>query len=202
MKEAKPKSCALLFFGLAKQFEEKALPSIREYILGPNPTCDVYAHTYKKGFISSARNGELNETLRTDEVYLLPNATVMRETEDAFLQNHNLTYYHQFFPQSHTAGWEFPTSMDNMLKQWYSIKRVWSLMREPYSQVGLFRLDVHYTNPINISDSAAAVPNWGHSDIYYRNPINTFAAAMPNWGHSSSINDRMFYGRYDNARVW
>jgi len=178
--ELKPPSvpaCALLFFGLPKQFKEKALPSIREYILGPNPTCDVYVHTYNKGFISNARNGEKNSTLHTNEVYLLPNATIMRETENALLQKHNLTYYHQFCPVS----WECPTSMDNMIKQWYSIEQVWSLMRQPYSQVGLFRLDVHYTNPINISDSAAAVPNWGHF---------------------KGINDRMFYGRYDNARVW
>jgi len=178
--DAADSTCALLFFGLPKQFKEVALPSIIEHILGPNPTCDVYAHTYKKESLTSAINKEFNTTLHTDEVYLLPNATILMETEDTFLQTHNLEYYHQFFPHG-TGGWEFPTSINNMIKQWHSIERVWSLMRQPYTQVGLFRLDVHFTNPINVSDSAAAVPNWGH------------------W---SGVNDRMFYGSYDNARVW
>jgi hypothetical protein len=53
---------------------------------------------------------------------------------------------------------------------------------EGYDQVGLFRLDVQYIDPIRISDGVAVVPHWG-------------------WP-PGSMNDRMFYGRYSFAKVW
>jgi hypothetical protein len=105
------------------------------------------------------------------------------------------------------------TSHDNMIKQWNSIQGVWDLMmnmssesspptrrrykgrrrsghetlhrvgghQSRYEQVGLFRSDVFYTRPIDIFDSKAAVPNFAHHYGY---------------------NDRLFYGTYENARIW
>lgn len=56
--------CALLFFGLARRFKEKAFPSIKKYIIDANPNCEVFAHTYDIGnedMLSNAstdRNGK------------------------------------------------------------------------------------------------------------------------------------------------
>ena len=79
--------------------------------------------------------------------------------------------------------------MDNMVKQWHSIEQVWNLMEEAenklnihYERVGLFRSDVLYANPIDIMD--------GNDD-----------AVTPMFA-SSRANDRMFYGSYENARIW
>ena len=55
-----------------------------------------------------------------------------------------------------------------MIKQWHSIESVWELMefhaakrRVFYKQVGLFRLDAYYVDPINVSDSQAALLSFG-----------------------------------------
>ena len=49
-----------------------------------------------------------------------------------------------------------------------------------YDRVGLFRTDVQYVTPIDIHDGNDAV--------------------VPGFGFL--VNDRMFYGTYDNAHVW
>ena len=48
-----------------------------------------------------------------------------------------------------------------------------------YERVGLFRTDVKYVTPIDIFDGDAVIPNFGFL-----------------------VNDRMFYGTYENAHVW
>jgi len=70
-----------------------------------------------------------------------------------------------------------------MVKQWHSIERVWNLMLQAdrnYTQVGLFRSDVFYTNPINIFDGDAVIPQMA----------------------SCPVNDRMFYGKFEYAKIW
>jgi hypothetical protein len=73
-----------------------------------------------------------------------------------------------------------------MYKQWHSIERAWKLMQETekklnieYERVGLFRSDVKYDTPIDIFDGDAVIPKFGFL-----------------------VNDRMFYGLYENANVW
>ena len=48
-----------------------------------------------------------------------------------------------------------------------------------YEQVGLFRSDVEYATPIDIFDGDAVIPKFGFV-----------------------VNDRMFYGTYENAHDW
>lgn len=48
-----------------------------------------------------------------------------------------------------------------------------------YERVGLFRSDVKYVTPIDIFDGDAVIPEFGFL-----------------------VNDRMFYGTYENAHVW
>ena len=71
-----------------------------------------------------------------------------------------------------------------MWKQWHSIEAAWELMARhaKYARVGLFRLDVVYRTPIDISSLGDAV--------------------VPNFAHWTGVNDRAFYGSWDNARVW
>jgi hypothetical protein len=79
-------------------------------------------------------------------------------------------------------GWS-QLSLENMYNQWHSIESVWDLMQDAerrrgieYSRVGLFRTDVKYVTPIDIFKGGDAV--------------------IPDFGFL--VNDRMFYGTYNN----
>ena len=176
----KETSCALLFFGLVKHFEI-VLPSIQEYILQSNKDCDIYAHTYNIEKTTNPRNNERDEKITPGDVYQLTERVVM-DSDDDFHAAHDVEYYRSYFPPK-KRGWQFPESMDNMIKQWHSIARVWELMesneltlRVTYSRVGLFRLDVQYQNSVYINDGDAVEPK--------------------------GMNDRLFYGTRSNAEVW
>mmetsp|Transcript_59 Transcript_59/g.63 ORF Transcript_59/g.63 Transcript_59/m.63 type:complete len:395 (+) Transcript_59:36-1220(+) len=206
--------CALLFFGLVKEFEHHVYPSIVKNILYPNPHCDVFLHTYN---ITSTpvnkRNLETNQSpLNVSEALLLTSRDrIAFETEESF--NAKRMDVMERTRKNYHRGWGgCCLSHDNMIKQWNSIQGVWDLMRKHeiqqlmpaasqplkakargtkndpsiedahyYDQIGLFRSDVLYTNPINIFDAKAAAPNFAR-----------------NGGH----NDRLFYGNYEFAKIW
>jgi hypothetical protein len=174
------KRCALLFFGVPRGFRDYCLPSIRKFILDVNPGCDVYVHTYNISNLTSPRSREINAPIYPSDVLLLsPNMKLVMDTDTL---GRNVTYYRRYYPQD--KMWMYPSSIDNMIKQWHSIERVWEVMEGSgvhYSRVGLFRLDVQYIEPIDISAGRAVVPGWQ----YY-------------WG----FNDRMFFGEYEYAKVW
>jgi hypothetical protein len=109
--------------------------------------------------------------------------TVM-DTEASFNTSRDVDFFRKLpLP----PDWRFPVSMINMVKQWHSIEGVWDRMHTeevrgvPYDRVGLFRLDTLYTNPIDLKDGVAVVPNWGHY---------------------GGLNDRLFYGVRRHAEVW
>jgi hypothetical protein len=180
-------SCALLFFGLAKQFKSLVLPTIRKNILqvGDNHHCDVFAHTYDLTAIYNSRNQELGAKIDPSEIYELTQNVMMESIQD-FERQHNMTHLLQprfFVHRKH--GWT-PQSYVNMLRQWHSIEKVWKLMVEnekktgvQYERVGLFRSDVFYVSPIDIGKGDAVIPAFG-----------------------LMTNDRMFYGKYEHAYVW
>ncbi len=61
--DSKKKPCALLFFGLVKDFKDLALPAIQRNIIDPNPSCDVFLHTYDIDKVpENKRNREVNGT--------------------------------------------------------------------------------------------------------------------------------------------
>uniref|UniRef100_A0A7S1FQT1 Uncharacterized protein n=1 Tax=Corethron hystrix TaxID=216773 RepID=A0A7S1FQT1_9STRA len=188
--------CALLFFGLPKEFKNIVLPSIQKYILDVNPKCDIYAHAFDvKNAISNDRNGEDSTSkLKPDEIFLLTE-NVLMTTPEKFGKEVNTDDYLKYFPHKYSGGgrWVYPTSLENLLKQWYSIKSVWGLMEDSvkkktkkgkpyYSKVGLFRTDVLYSTPIDINDGDAVIPAFANGDGFR--------------------NDRMFYGLYGYAKVW
>ena len=186
------KRCALLFFGLIKDsFEYISLPSIQKNILDANDQCDVFIHTYNLTSVPlNKRNAEISpQILNVSMALLLTNkhefesmASFYNKRTDVMKRTRKL--YHR--------GWGGCCgSHDNMIKQWNSIHGVWNLMEKYestqtkedkyYEQVGLFRSDVYYTREIDIFDSKAAVPNFASHHGY---------------------NDRLFYGSYENAKIW
>jgi hypothetical protein len=105
------------------------------------------------------------------------------DTESSFEKARDLNYFRKFFPKN--MGWVYPTSMDNMIKQWHSIDRVWNAMAASgitYGRVGLFRLDVLYLAPMSVGPEVGA-------------------AVIPAWGSWGGLNDRMFIGDYQYAEV-
>jgi len=192
--------CALLFFGLPRRYQSIALPSIYKNIIGPNPDCDVYVHTYNISELTTPFSQEYNSPIVPNEVYLLTDNVIMDNAQD-FEALYNLSFYRQYLPP--TWG-PCCASMDNMIKQWHSLKRVWSFMEEKgmqkqrnqihlgllpnstmtrpfYHRVGLFRSDLFYLHPIDITDSDAAIADFAHF---------------------GGRNDRMFYGLYKYAQIW
>lgn len=154
--------CALLFFGLARSFKAVALPSILKQIVKVNQDCDLYAHTYNVSAVTNDNmvNQEKNAPVFAEDVQLMsPHLTLVMDTDAEFHRARNITYFRQFFPIG--MKWVWPAGMDNMIKQWHSIERVWAAMTssgKQYRRVGLFRLDCKYNDPIDISRGAAVVP--------------------------------------------
>ncbi|KAL3933120.1 MAG: hypothetical protein SGBAC_010536 [Bacillariaceae sp.] len=195
------KRCALLFFGLIKDFDQLALPAIQQHILQPNPQCDVFLHTYNITVTRiSRRNLEQPYQVRTEEAYHLTNHVAF-DTERTFDDEHSnlLRRTRRLYHREWGACCK---SHDNMIKQWHSIKRVWDLMVDHeqklvldgqpngrqgsekklyYEQIGLFRSDVFYISPIDIYESNAALPNFASYKGY---------------------NDRLFYGQRSYAKIW
>ena len=185
------KPCALLFFGLAKQFRSIVLPSIQKYILdvSENGRCDIFVHNYNVTMSVNPRAGEHYGAGAIDplEVYdLTKDENVVLETIEDFLRQRNMKFYaHVNLKPPRSLGWD-RTAFENMYKQWHSIEKVWDRMKEDeisrgieYDRVGLFRSDVQYATPIDIFDGDAVIPKFGFF-----------------------VNDRMFYGKYEYARIW
>ncbi|GFH53900.1 hypothetical protein CTEN210_10376 [Chaetoceros tenuissimus] len=184
--------CALLFFGLGRSFKEKAFPSIIKYLLHVNPSCKVFVHTYD---VANEKGTHINER----ELSLLTNdaSSIIFETEEEFRSQHNLTLFHKYFPTNvNSNNWKFPTSIDNMIRQWHSIEKAWKLMLNfenkrqlKFLRVGFFRPDVIYTHPISIVDQSepAVIP----SMMYF--------SQQNGW---NGLNDRMFYGTRKYGEVW
>ena len=183
----KKQKCALLFFGLPRNFKELCLPSIQKFVLETNPHCDVFAHSYNVTSMSSERSNEHETPVNIQDLYLLSQNTKLEPEADFWaLRNGSVMEYRKMFPFNHS--WHYPSSMDNMVKQWHSIDQVWQLMEQAeqnsgqkYDQVGLFRSDVFYANPINIYDGDAVIPKFGAC---------------------RAANDRMFYGKREYAKIW
>ena len=113
-------------------------------------------------------NYEHNVQLHPDDVLQFTDATAIEmEQFDHFQQQHNLTYFRQYFPPS-TYSWHWPISMDNMIMQWHSICRAWQLMRareqhlgHTYDRIGLFRIDMLFVKRVRMdkSDAVTALYN-------------------------------------------
>jgi hypothetical protein len=188
-------TCALLFFGLPKRFKDIVLPSIRKHILHINPGCHIFLHTYNVSTVTNPRNQEREAPLDPNEVFLFKEATrIFVENVDDFHRQQNLTKFRQYFP--HRKGWVYPTSLDNMIKQWHSICQAWKIMvvheerrrsnntvgEFRYERVGMFRSDVLYVNDIDIMDGDATTTLFNNNPRY--------------------MSDRLFYGIRKHSKRW
>ena len=210
------RTCALLFFGIGRKFKDISYPSIKTNLLDINPDCDVFVHTYNIKEAQGSREGEGTGTGNTSdassinpkELLLLVNngnngvnyndgavldGKIIFETESAFERRTKYKKYRAYFPEP--SAWEFPSSMDNMIRQWHSIAGVWRLMRlketkthNRYDRVGLFRPDVFYTQPISIMG--------GDNNNATGNEHAVIPSMMYNCTKWCGYNDRMFYGKY------
>ncbi|KAL9178474.1 hypothetical protein ACHAXT_003804 [Thalassiosira profunda] len=197
--QSSSESCALLFFGIGRKFKEKVYPSIMWNLLRPNPECDVFVHTYNVTKVMGKRGGEDGTgSVNASDISLLQKnrSAIMFESDKSFRHKRNVNYYRTLFPRP--SRWDYPSSIDNMVRQWHSIEMVWAIMethemsvQARYTDVGLFRLDVVFTHPIIIdgADEVAVIP-----PLMYEATRSKTA-----WG---GYNDRLFYGKREYAKPW
>jgi hypothetical protein len=104
--------------------------------------------------------------------------------------------HYLYFPYRE-QNYVYPTSMDNIVKQWHSIDAVWKKMEQcafelnkVYGRVTMLRNDVIYINPVDVFRiNSGALDN-----------DNKFVT-IPDWA-GWPINDRMVSGPFDAVKVW
>jgi len=219
--------CAILLFGLPRSFKDLVLPSMRKNLLGPNAryNCDYFVHYFHqteepKGRLNAGGKIEPTEILLLEEAVLSASYTTMikavntkpiieiqAETEGQFWKIRNETVqryrttkgsdgHYLYFPWK-AGTYEYPTSLDNIVKQWHSIQGAWDLMEisaakrgVQYTRVGMFRSDVFYVSPIDLYQVEI-----GKYDTRNNQAIVAPFGAMP-------VNDRMIYGNYEAVEIW
>lgn len=97
-------------------------------------------------------------------------------------------------------SYTYPTSVDNIVKQWHSIQSAWDSMEENaillhknYTHVAMLRNDVVYVTPFDIYQIGARED--AKRDL--KNPY----VAIPNYARYP-INDRMIFGAYNGVKIW
>ena len=139
----KKKKCALNFYGLPRSFKTIVLPTIIENIIKVNAPygCDVFANYHALEFEGEGRSGaggkvNLHEILelRSAVQNLLPAAVVVishfteedfqRDRAEAINKTHtvkDVKGHPIYFPWKPLfTGYQFPDTMDNILRMWHS----------------------------------------------------------------------------------
>jgi len=195
-KDSDDPHCALLFFGLPRQFKSIVYPTIKKYVIDPNQNCKIFVHAYNVTQANEARSGTSTGHVNIEELKLLTlsfdESQVLLETEEQFLNQRNLTFFRQFHPRP--SAWSYPSSIDNMIRQWHSIEGAWKTMEHfenknemHFDRVGLFRLDLKYEEAVDVesSEEVAVVPQFMYKGTTW-----------------SGTNDRLFYGLRNAAEIW
>ena len=148
------------------------MKEVFKHILPFNTESDVFMHMYNVTSTTNARNNEIDVSMDPDDVRLFTEATdIVSQTDHDFHSQYSVTNFERYFPDPHHQ-WHFPTSLHNMIKQWYSIEQVWNRMVSHVhpdrkhvhaeagqcTHIGFFRSDVEYQTDINISDWEAIAP--------------------------------------------
>ena len=157
-----------------------------------NPSCDVYVHTFNLTLTRAHGSESKMSIAKAEEMLILVSGedNIKIETEASFHNEHDVDMYRSYFLRP--SSWKYPTTIDNLIRQWHSIASVWKLMVEheqkyqfSYDRVGLLRPDVRYEHPVNITRGQAIIP--------------TMMYKCPNW---CGYNDRLFYGLRKYAEIW
>mmetsp|Transcript_28193 Transcript_28193/g.39660 ORF Transcript_28193/g.39660 Transcript_28193/m.39660 type:complete len:445 (+) Transcript_28193:39-1373(+) len=162
-------------------------------------------------------NGMLPEKSRP--AYRIPNVAFAHDTAEDFLncrseQLHKyqtetillegksaLKYYPWKLESLHKS------SIDNMVKQWHSIQRVFELMDHyrlkgqidvNYTRVGMFRSDCLYVTPIDILSNGRGTTSHPKNHSYDEENQNFVVPSFCNY----PVNDRLIYGPYEAVKIW
>lgn len=217
-------SCALCFFGLPRSFGLFVLPSITENILKYNKEnrCDIYFHYYdvkaeEKNFRSGSGGhidvqtvDKLRDAVKNlyGSDFRQPYVSIISETESEFLSKRGqLTEKYRnikskkdgkylYFPWM-AKTFVYPTSIDNIVKQWHSMDAVFNQMEhgakklhKDYRQVAMLRNDVMYVTPFDIYNTSRT-----------KRGVDGTYVGVPAWARFP-INDRMIYGSYRGVKIW
>lgn len=158
----------------------------------------------------------------------IPTVTFVSDTNETFWKARGKAIQHYrtaknkdgqyaFFPYGEIT-YEYPGTLDNIVKQWHSINSVWDTMEEfssnvsahrnnrdserfRYRRVAAMRNDVIYLTPIDIYKIPAAVKN-ATATVRKEDDFSTNAAAViPNFANWP-VNDRLIYGPYSAVKIW
>ncbi|CAJ1951912.1 unnamed protein product [Cylindrotheca closterium] len=209
--------CALCFFGLPRSYESMVLPGLVKNVFTPNADnkCDVFLHYFHKEE-EPAQRKNAGGKLNPDEIFLVENAAksvlgsnttvvIVNDTDDSFLEQrkYQLERYQETRDKNGIKVY-FPfktkfriSSLDNMVKQWHSIDKTFTMMEDymnkhniNYTRVAMLRNDVMFLTPFNIAmvDNTEKAPDSKHF-------------VLPGFANFP-VTDRMIYGVYDAVKMW
>mmetsp|Transcript_5038 Transcript_5038/g.12892 ORF Transcript_5038/g.12892 Transcript_5038/m.12892 type:complete len:428 (+) Transcript_5038:164-1447(+) len=211
---------AFKFYVLPSIVENIFIPNIKN-------NCDYYLHYHAISQEGAGRYGEKGGEVHGEDVILLedalrqvyarmnatrtgngiPHISIVNSTEEDFINARNESLHKylterdsfgnlKYFPHK-KLGWRYPSSLENVVKQWDSIDAVWSLMEENakrlkrnYTRVAMLRNDVMYVTPIDVYQ----LPN-------NERDIDNNHIVIPGWA-KYPVNDRMVAGPYDAVKIW
>jgi len=208
--------CALLFFGLAKEFKSTILPSIQKQIIQHNQHCDIFLHTYNITEVPrNVRNGETGSSrMNVAEAYLLVtnNSAIDVDVDDHIIIESIDSFYNKrgqdlnrTRKNFHNISWgQCCVSHDNMIKQWHSIEGAWDLMRAHEKKMLLPLHDNATSGSIHTNATYYKHVGIFRSDVFYITPIkvNDAVAVIPSFHSWTGYCDRLFIGEYKYARIW
>jgi hypothetical protein len=140
-----------------------------------------------------------------NRTHLVPRMSFSRDTNDTFWEKRSELVHkyrttrgkdgkYLYFPQNE-VNYVYPSTMDNIVKQWHSIDAVWRDMDSSkggrvYDRVAMIRNDVVYITPLDVYQMS-------HAGLDFNNEY----MIIPNWANWP-VNDRMISGPYDAVKVW
>jgi hypothetical protein len=168
----------------------------------PDAVAKVYG-THTPNNSSSLTTPRVSITVDTDETFWQKRGPTLDNYRNAKNPADGNFLYYPWMAKSFL----YPTSMDNIVKQWHSIDAVWNnmvhkskLWNKNYTRVAMLRNDVMFVTPFNIYQLSEG------NDDTIPPTTSTFdhdnqKVAVPNWARFP-INDRMIYGPYKAIQIW
>ena len=178
---------ALCFFGLTRSLRKYTYNSIVKNIFTPlkqqKHSYDVFVHTYNLPKITNPRSHEFNVQLDTGEYKLLNPVRSLVEDQSVIDKTIDL----KFFAKNGDPWNDKCISLMNLLRQFNSLAKVWSLVetytnetKTKYDVVVFLRPDLEYLTPLDLqnkeyTDNKIYIPNfawyYGYNDRFaFGNP--------------------------------
>jgi hypothetical protein len=223
----KEERCAINLFGLPRAFDSLVLPSLVQNVIKINAryNCDYFVHYYNLTEEQAGRSGK-GGVLNPSEILSLtgevhryapqhadrrPRVVFQVDQEAAFWNNYNDLIHRTrtatdslgrllFYPWR-LSTYTYPTTVDNILKQWHSIHAVFDVMdgdavanNVNYTRVAMLRSDVVYVTPIDIYRLDERPGDLSY-DYGNRHAVVAAFGRHP-------VSDRIIYGPYRAVEMW